>query len=182
MHPLIAGEPPCELAILAEEPRDGNSLLHVSCYVMGHPIFIFPKDFLLSSHILLNIFQQWKNKVYVNSFKKIQEFLVQFKGTFVSEGIFHFEFISEVETLNKWMYNDLLRRLRDAIRTKRSEKRRTNNLFLPHDTVPTHRSGLFKHFFTKNCVTILENPSEFYLFSLLKSALKGRRFFFKLLT
>jgi hypothetical protein len=76
------------------------------------------------------------------------------------------------------MYNDLLRRLRGAIRTKRSEKWRTNNLFLPHDTAPAHRSVLFKHFFTKNNVTILENPFEFYLFSLLKSAMKGRRFFF----
>jgi hypothetical protein len=57
LHPLIAGEPPCELTIVAEEPRDGNILLHVSCYVMGHPIFIFSKDLLLPSHILLCIFQ-----------------------------------------------------------------------------------------------------------------------------
>ena len=58
------------------------------------------------------------------------------------------------------MYNDLFRRRREAIRTKRSEKWRTNNLFLPHDPAPAHRSVLVKDFFTKNSVAILENPSE----------------------
>jgi len=61
------------------------------------------------------------------------------------------------------MYNDFLCRLRDAIKTKGSEKWRTSNLFLPHDTAPAHRSVLGKDFVTKNNVTILENPSDLAL-------------------
>jgi hypothetical protein len=53
------------------------------------------------------------------------------------------------------MNTDLFHHLRDTIRTKRSEKWRTNNLFLPHDTAPAHRSVL-----VKDNVTILENPFD----------------------
>ena len=92
--------------------------------------------------------------------KRYRKSLVKFTGTFVNKGIFHYEFISEGKTLNKWMYNDLLRCLRDAIRIKRSEKWRTNNLFLPHNNAPAHRSVFVKDFFKKNNVTILENLSD----------------------
>ena len=122
MHPLIAGELPCELAIVTEEPRDGNSLLHVSCYVMGHLIFIFPKDLLLSSYILLGIFQQWNNKAYVINFKKIPEFADIIYRNFCQREIFHYEFILKVKLWMNGCKMTSLRRLRDAIRTKGSEK------------------------------------------------------------
>jgi transposase len=81
------------------------------------------------------------------------------------------------------MYIDTLRTLRDAVRRKHPEKRRTNNLFLLNDNAPSHRSVLVKDFLAKNNVTTLERPSsspdlgaaDFYLFPRLKSALKGRR-------
>jgi len=82
------------------------------------------------------------------------------------------------------MHNDILRRLRDAVRRKRPEKWRVNSWFLFHDNAPAYRLLLAKNFLTKNNVTTLENPpyssglapGDFYLFPPLKSTLKGRRF------
>jgi histone-lysine N-methyltransferase SETMAR len=81
------------------------------------------------------------------------------------------------------MYVDMLRRLWDAIRRKRPEKRRTSSRFLLHDNAPAHRS-VGQDFLAKNNVTTLEHPpcspnlaaEDFYLFPRLISALKGRRF------
>jgi len=41
--------------------------------------------------------------------------------------------------VNKEMYIDTFRPLRDAVRRKRPEKRRTNSWFLLHDNAPSHR-------------------------------------------
>jgi len=84
------------------------------------------------------------------------------------------------------MYIDTLRPLRDLVRRKRPEKRRTNIWFLLHDNALSHRSVLVKDFLAKNNVKTLELPSsspdlaaaDIYLFPGLKSALKGRRWGF----
>jgi len=86
--------------------------------------------------------------------------------------------------VNKEMYTDILRRLRDAVRGKRPEKWRTNSWFLLHDNAPAHRSVLVKDFLAKNSVSTLEHPTyypdlaaaDFYLSPLLDSSLKGWRF------
>ena len=86
--------------------------------------------------------------------------------------------------MNKEMYIDVLRRLRDAVKRKYPEKWRINIWFLLHDNAPTHRSILVKDFLAKSNVTTLEHPpysgglvtAEFYLLPRLKSALKGTRF------
>jgi len=61
------------------------------------------------------------------------------------------------------------------------KKWRTNSCFLLHDNAPAHQSVLVKDFLAKNNVTTLVHsphspdlgPPDFYLFPLLKSALKG---------
>ena len=84
--------------------------------------------------------------------------------------------------MNNETFTDLLRRLKEAFRRKRPEKWRTNIWFLLHDNAPAHRSVLIKDFLAKKIVTTMERPhtdlapGDFYLFSLLKSTLKGRRF------
>ena len=78
------------------------------------------------------------------------------------------------------MYTDILRRLRDAVRRKRPEKRRTNIWLHLHDNAPTQLSDLVKDFLEKKKVTILEHPpyspdlatAEVYLLPQLKSELK----------
>jgi hypothetical protein len=82
------------------------------------------------------------------------------------------------------MYTDVLHRLWDAVRRKRPEKWRINSWFLLHDNAPAHRSIFVKDFLANSNVTTLEHPphssdvvsADLYLFSGLKSELKGRRF------
>jgi transposase len=88
------------------------------------------------------------------------------------------------KTVNKVRYIYIFLRLRDEVRRKRPEKRRTNSWFLLHDNAPAHWSVFVKDFLAKNNVTILQHqphspdlaPVDFYQFLRLKSASKGRRF------
>ena len=61
--------------------------------------------------------------------------------------------------MNKEMYIDILRRLRDAVRRKRPEKWRTDSWFLLHDNASAHRSVLVKDFLAKNSVTTSQHPT-----------------------
>jgi len=54
------------------------------------------------------------------------------------------------------MHNDIRRRPRDAVRRKRSKKRRSNSWFLLHDNAPAHRSVLVEDFLAKINVTTLQ--------------------------
>jgi len=82
------------------------------------------------------------------------------------------------------MFSDIFLRLRDAVRRKRPEKWKSCSWFLLHDNAPAHRLVLVKDFLAKGNVTTLEHPpyspdpdpADYYLFTRLKSALKGRRF------
>jgi len=58
--------------------------------------------------------------------------------------------------LNKEMYIDSLRRLKDAVRRKRPEKLRTIFCFVLYDNAPAHRSVLVKDRLAKNDVTALQ--------------------------
>lgn len=103
---------------------------------------------------------------------------------FDHKGLIHYEFIPEGQTVNKELYLEILRRLRDAIRRKRPEKWASNNWVLLHDNAPAHRSLLVRNYLAKHNVTTLEHPpyspdlapADFFLFPRLKSSLKGQRF------
>jgi hypothetical protein len=56
------------------------------------------------------------------------------------------------------MYIDILRRFKDAVRTKRPEKKMKSKQFLLLDNAPAQRSVLVEDFLTKNNVTTLEHP------------------------
>ena len=82
------------------------------------------------------------------------------------------------------MYIDVVRCLKDAVRRKRPEKRKTSNRFLLHDNTPAHQPVLVKYFFAENNVTTLDRfpyppdlaPADLYPFPWMKSGLKKRRF------
>jgi transposase len=67
---------------------------------------------------------------------------------------------------------------------RNAPKNETSSWFLLHNNAPAHWSVLVKDFLAKSNVTTLEYPPyssdlapvDFYLFSRLKSALKGRHF------
>jgi hypothetical protein len=61
---------------------------------------------------------------------------------FFFKGLFHYEFISECKTVNKEMYIDFLRHLRDAVRRRLPAKWRINCGFL-FTTMPQHALRLW---------------------------------------
>ena len=71
---------------------------------------------------------------------------------------YDYEFIPEGKTVNKEMYTDILRRLRDAVRRKRRQKWKKIRRFLLLDNATAHRSLLVKGFFAKNNETTAEHP------------------------
>ena len=82
--------------------------------------------------------------------------------------------------MNKDMYFAILRRLTVMVRKEKLEKFKTKSWFPHHDNVPAHRSLLVKDFLAKYNVSAQEHypyssarsPTDFYLFSRLKSAMK----------
>lgn len=103
---------------------------------------------------------------------------------FDCKGIVHYEFIPQGRTVNKDMYVDILKRLREAVRQKRPELWGAKNWILHHDNAPAHRSLLVGQYLAKHQLPVLPQPpyspdlapADFYLFPRLKDQLKGRRF------
>ena len=62
------------------------------------------------------------------------------------------------KNVNKEMYIDTLRHLRNAVRRKHPEKWRTNCLSLLLDNAPAHQSVLVKDFLTNSNVTTMKHP------------------------
>jgi len=59
-------------------------------------------------------------------------------GFFDSEGIVHHEYAPDGQTINKELYVEVLRRLRESVRRKRPEKWRDGDWILHHDNAPAH--------------------------------------------
>jgi len=76
----------------------------------------------------------------------LPEFAGIITGIFDCQGVVHYKFIPECKTVNKEIFIDILRRLRDEVRGKRPEKWITKGWFLLHDNAPAHRSVFVKDF------------------------------------
>jgi hypothetical protein len=100
------------------------------------------------------------------------------------EGVVHHEFLRQGQTANCWYYREVLKRVRENVRRRRSQLWRTNSWFLHHDSAPAHASLLIRHFLANTNTTVLHQPSyspdlgpvDFFLFPKLKSTLQGREF------
>jgi histone-lysine N-methyltransferase SETMAR len=99
-------------------------------------------------------------------------------------GIVHREFVPQCQTVNKKFYCEVLRRLRENIRRKRSDLWRAKNWILHDDNAPCHRALLVREFLAKRNMLSLPHPpyspdlalADFFLFPKMKMQLKGRRF------
>jgi len=69
---------------------------------------------------------------------------------FDSEGIVHYEYAPDRQTINKEFYLEVLRRLRELVCRKRPEKWRDGDWILHHDNVPAHTSHLVQQFLAKH--------------------------------
>ena len=100
------------------------------------------------------------------------------------KGIVHHEFVPRGQMVNQQLYQDVLARLGDAVRRKRPELWENQTWMLHHDNVPGHASLLIRIYLTKHQTSVVPhppyspelNPADFFLFSKLKTTLKGRRF------
>ena len=85
--------------------------------------------------------------------------------------------------MNSEYYKGLLERLRKDVRRKRPEKW-ANGFILHHDKAPCHTSLLLRQFLSNKNITVCPHPPyspdlapcDFWLFSKVKMAMKGKRF------
>ncbi|KAL4084659.1 hypothetical protein QTP88_027586 [Uroleucon formosanum] len=102
---------------------------------------------------------------------------------FHNEGLVHWEFVPNGQTVNSSFYIDVLKRLRDSIRRKRQRKWE-NGWFLHHDNAPCHSSFAVRQFSTDKKISTIPQPPyspdiapcDFWLFPNLNLGLKGERF------
>ena len=102
---------------------------------------------------------------------------------FDSEDVVHYEFLPQGRTVNKEYYLEVMQRLREAVRKKRTHAWRENRWMLQHDNALSHSLFLVRDFLAKHTTTVLPQPpyspdlapAEFFLFPKFKSTLKGRR-------
>ena len=103
---------------------------------------------------------------------------------FYSRGIVHHEYAPEDQTINKEYYQQVLHRLREAVRRKRPDMWAAKNFQLHHDNAPAHSAHVIHAFLAKNSMSLVRQvpyspdlaPCDFWLFPKLKTILKGRRF------
>ena len=96
-----------------------------------------------------------------------------------SEVIIHYEFVPHGETVNKVLYLNVLKRLREAVRRKRPEPWTNHTWMLHHDNAPAHVSFLIREFLTKHETTVVPQPpyspdlapADFFFFPNLKSSI-----------
>ncbi|UYV61765.1 hypothetical protein LAZ67_1006420 [Cordylochernes scorpioides] len=100
-------------------------------------------------------------------------------------GIVNYEYLEEGQTINKESYLNIMRRVHESIRLKRSEMWSSKNWIIYHDNAPSHTAASVLTYLAKHGIQILQQPpyspdlaapNDFFLFPKLKMALKGRRF------
>jgi hypothetical protein len=96
----------------------------------------------------------------------------------------HHELLRREQTVIRWCYLEVLKRLREKVRRKIPQLWRNNSWSLHHDNAPAHASLLIRDFLADTNTTVLLQtpyspdlaPENVFFLPKLKSALKGRRF------
>ena len=100
------------------------------------------------------------------------------------EGIVHYEYIPQVQTVNQQFYLQVLKRLRLAISRKRPQKRVAGAWVLHHDSAPAHTAHSIQVFLASHGIPVIQQPPyssdmatcDFWLFPQLKMVLKSKIF------
>jgi len=130
---------------------------------------------------------QWMGKGYPRpkkarmSLSKIKVLLVVF---LYWKGIVHHEFVPRGQMVNKQLCQEVLARLRDALRRKRPELWKNQNWMLHDVNAPAHPSLLIRSYLAKHQTPVVLNPpyspdlapADIFMFPKIKTTLKRRRF------
>ena len=90
------------------------------------------------------------------SWSKIKVLVVFFDW----KGIVHHEFVPHGQMVNKQLYQEVLARLRDAVRRKRPELWENQTWILHHDNAPAHVLLLIRSYLAKHQTSVV--PHEPY--------------------
>ena len=120
----------------------------------------------------------------VSSTKKSTGDSVKGQGVFVVffdwKGIVYHEFVPRDHMVNKQFYQEILARLRNAVRRKRPEFLENQTWMLHHDSAPAHASLLIRSYLAKHQTSVVPHqpyspdlvPANFFLFVKLETTLK----------
>ena len=105
------------------------------------------------------------------------------RDSFDSCGVVHNEYAPEGQTVTKEYYQNVLLRLRDAVQRKRKDLWRAKTWQLHHDNALAHSLQLIQTS-RKHGIPVIRQlpyspdmaPCDFWLFSKMKTPLKGSRF------
>jgi transposase len=112
---------------------------------------------------------------------KINVLLVVFFGW---KSFVHHKFVPRDQMENRQLYQEVLARLREAMRRKRPKLWENQTWMLHHDNAPAHASLLIHSYLAKHQTSVVPHPPYFpelvpadiFLFPKVKTTLKGRRF------
>jgi hypothetical protein len=103
---------------------------------------------------------------------------------FEAESLVCHEFLPQHQTMNQAVYMTVLQHFRDAVHRKRPHKWSSGTWLLHHDNAPCHAALSVGEFLVKHSIPVVPYlpyspdlaPCNFFLFTRLKSTVKGKRF------
>ena len=112
------------------------------------------------------------------------KFKVMLIAFFDIKGIIHFEFLPPGQTVNQYVYKEILWRLMRSVRDKRRDLGENNTWVIHHDNAPTHSALSIRQFLAARNVPTLEQPPyspdlalcDFFLFPKFKRVIRGTKF------
>ena len=97
-------------------------------------------------------------KIAKMSKSKIKTMLITF---FDAKGLIHHEFVPEGQTVTQYFYRDVLGRLFEKMRKKRSDLWKSKEFLLLHDNARPHVALSVNQFLSKKGVTVMPHPPLF---------------------
>jgi len=104
---------------------------------------------------------QWKSadsprpKKARQVWSKVKVMLIAF---FDMEGIVHYEYVAQGQTVNQQFYLQVLKRLRLAVSRKRPQKREAGAWALHHDNAPAHTAHSIQVFLASHVIPVVQQP------------------------
>jgi len=77
---------------------------------------------------------------------------------FDMEGIVHYKYVPQGQTVNQKFYLQVLKRLRLAVSRKRPQKRAAGAWTLHHDNAPAHRAHSIQVFLASHGIPVIQQP------------------------